>query len=113
MRHFVAVVMMFFLFGCSIGNSPEEMTSNPDDPGAYHEDKYFDAYVLSKRINTFSVTDEPGNKGGEIIVTMANKKDRSVINTISKKQKVRIWHDYIRESYPGQTTAYRVEVLEE
>lgn len=112
LRRFVAVMMVFFLMGCASNNSINERDNDANELTQYHEDKYFDAYVLSKKINTFSVSDEPGDKGSEIIVTMANKQDRSLINTIKKKQKVRIWHDNIRESFPGQTTAYRVEVLE-
>lgn len=112
MRLSLAVVMVLFLFGCSGDNSTKEMTIDPDDPEAYHENKYFDAYVLSKSINSFSVVDELDDKSSKVIVTMANKDDRSLIRKLKRKQKVRIWHDYLRESLPGQTTAYHVEVLE-
>lgn len=113
MRFFIAMSMLFFLIGCSSTTSTDETAIDSDDLTAYHEDKYFDAFVLSKGINSFSIVDDLDNQGGEIRVTMADKKDKSVISTLKEKDKVRIWHDFIRESYPGQTMAYRVEVLEE
>ena len=112
MRLFVAVVIVFFLIGCTSNNSADKMNNDTNDLTAFHEDKYFDVYILSKSWNSFSVVDDLDNKSSKMIVTMANSDDNSVIKTLKKKQKVRIWYDSFRESYPGQTTAYRVEVLD-
>ena len=112
MRLFVAVVIVIFLIGCTSNNSTDKMNNDPNDLTAFHEDKYFDAYILSKSWNSFSVVDDLDNKSSKKIVTMVNSDDKSVIRSLKKKQKVRIWYDSLRESYPGQTTAYRVEVLE-
>lgn len=112
MRLFVAVVIVFFLIGCTSNTSTEETFIDTNDLTAFHEDKYIDVYILSKSWNSFSVVDELDNKSSKKIVTMANSDDNSVIRSLKKKQKVRIWFDTIRESYPGKTKAYRVEVLD-
>ena len=112
MRFFVAVVIVFFLIGCTSNNSTEETFNDTNELTKYHEDKYFDAYILLKSWNSFSVVDDLDNKSSKKIVTMANNDDNSVIRSLKKKQKVRIWYDYLRESFPGKTTAYRVEVLD-
>lgn len=112
LRLFVAVVIVFFLIGCTSNDSTEKTYIDTNDLTSFHEDKYIDVYILSKSWNTFSVVDELDNKSSKMIVTMANSDDKSVIRKLKKKQKVRIWYDFLRESYPGQTTAYRVEVLE-
>ena len=112
MRLFVAVVIVIFLIGCTSKNSTVETFNDTNDLTAFHEDKYIDVYILSKSWNSFSVVDDLDNKSSKKVVTMANSDDKSVIKSLKKKQKVRIWYDSFRESYPGQTTAYRVEVLD-
>ena len=99
MRLFVAVVIVFFLIGCTSNNSTEETFSDTNDLTAFHEDKYIDVYILSKSWNSFSVVDDLDNKSSKKIVTMANSDDNSVIRSLKKKQKVRIWYDSLRESY--------------
>lgn len=99
--------------GCSGMNSADQLDDDSDGLTAYHEDKYFDAFVLSKGINTFTVVDDIDNKSGEMIVSMAEETDKSSVRTLKKNDKVRIWYDLILESYPAKTRAYRVEVLEE
>ncbi|MDS9472994.1 DUF3221 domain-containing protein [Sporosarcina pasteurii] len=112
MRFLIAMSMVLFLMGCSSTNPVDELDVDSDDLTAYHEDKYFDAFVISKGINTFTIIDDLDNKSGEIIVSMEGK-DKSSIRTLKKNDKVRIWHDVILESYPAKTRAYRIEVLEE
>lgn len=111
MRIFISISMIFLLIGCSSAKSQDEFVIYSNDLTAYHENKYFDGFVHSKRVNTFTVVDDVNNTSGQIIVTMDDKADNRMIETLKKNDKVRIWNDLILESNPAKTKAYRVEVL--
>lgn len=81
-----------------------------------------EGYVASKRMNSIWVVSEPLIIGERspgftpspylIVSPHQDVKGRNIFKKLKVNQKVRVYGDYLRESNPGKTTAYLIEIIE-
>lgn len=77
-----------------------------------------EGYIVSKRINSIWLADEPINfiksTGATNIHVFKSKdfKDNIHFKQFKLNQKVRVYSDYIRESNPPKTEAFYLEIIE-
>ena len=84
-----------------------------------------DGYVVSKRMNTIWVADERVSiwrrvvgyvtsdygKGSVIVSRHEDAEDRNLFHGLKINQRVRIYGDNLKESFPGKTSAYYIELI--
>ena len=112
------IVVFMLMTGCSYGkdiktsdNSVSEEVSNADTSEIYgiSDNKVLSGKVIKKRKKeiTLKVSGDSIIGEGTIWVKVD---DEDMLNDIKKGQKVSIWYDYIRESYPPKTKGLKIEV---
>jgi|GEM_PF-4544876 len=99
--------MLLFLLGCLTGCTINTLSDHEFD--ALSEDKIIEGRVIEiKKNNLILSIDEGSNWGsGEIHVSTQEAKTEE---NITKGQNLKIWFSYIRESYPPQTNALKIEI---
>lgn len=84
-----------------------------------------DGYVVSKRINTMWLAPEPitlwgrltgyvtSDYGAESIIVSKhdNAQYENIFKGLKVNEKVRVYGDRLKESFPGKTSAYAIKVL--
>lgn len=84
-----------------------------------------EGYVVSKRINSIWINDQPVGfskrifgylnsdygPGTLIVSKHIDSVEQNIFNQVKINEKVRVYCDYLRESYPGKTSAYYIEVI--
>lgn len=94
--------------------------------GADMADNYMtiEGYVVSKRIGTIWLANEPvniwerligylaGYGAGSIVVSKhKDAESGDLFNNVKINQKVRVYGDRLKESFPGKISAYNIEII--
>ncbi|MUK88299.1 DUF3221 domain-containing protein [Ornithinibacillus sp. L9] len=118
MRSILSLFFVIFILmtGCSDGietetydNSDGEEVPIPSIEFGISDNKVLSGEVIKKRKKeiTLEVSGDSIIGEGTIWVKVD---DENMLVDIKKGQKVNVWYDYIRESYPPQTTGLKIEV---
>lgn len=102
-RLFMFLVLHLCLTGCTIDSLDKHEVE------ALSDDKFIEGRVIEiNKNNLMLLIDEGSNWGsGEIHVSFQETKTKE---NITKGQNLKVWFDYIRESYPPKTNALKIEI---
>lgn len=106
-RTFIFFITLFLLTSCS----SDPYKNDEDLADGYSENRFIVGYLIEKNENslTLELTGDSTSISDIIIVYF----DEELIQEDFKEgQKLTVWYDMIRESYPPQTKAFKIQIEE-
>ncbi|MDQ0352997.1 hypothetical protein J2R98_002858 [Alkalibacillus filiformis] len=121
MKRLAAILMVVFLSACGTG-----VTSGEQDQPQPDEHPSFIGYIAKVEDNQILVTenkvdeeeanhediDQFGEKAGQAIYFSLTEIDESTINQLDVGDHIEVLHGAVAESYPGQSSAKKVNHIE-
>ena len=114
----LSLVIIMLMTGCSDGQVTETLDNsvdlNADDSIIFgiSDNKVLSGNVIKKRKKGITLEGDGDSiiGDGTILVSVDEGK---ILTNIKKGQKVNVWYDYIRESYPPKTMGLKIEIESE